>query len=279
MADAATIHGGHNGGSVEQQARNVPVSHRPKRVGYLAATRFVENAASEQETGRGNEPCVCGPDHIFETALFGAILQGAAGLADVDDLLQPLVLVSAAMDEGNEQQSFGRLRRRGDRLVRQRYHLVKAVGVNQVGLHFDHHAGVVAMQPFALPPVGFSQLKSMVREHRIDPRQGFRCGQYVDVGEAAQRRRRIKRVGKYRSLDDRGRNAAQVSHQDVGLVPEQQGERRIGTVAIARRVVAGAECAVVLKRRKVLQESTEHAMRLCPLDQVTDTRQWKGPAR
>ena len=78
-------------------------------------------------------------------------------------------------------------------------------------------------------------------------------------------------AGKYRPLDDRGRQAANVRHQGVGLALEQPRERRVGTIAITRRVTAGLERPIVGKARKVLQDSAEQAMGLGLLNQVTDT--------
>jgi hypothetical protein len=112
------VHCGHDDGSVEQQARNAPIAHRTKCAGYLAATRFSEDATGKQQSGHSNKPNIRGFHHIFETALFGATLQCTGGLTDIDDLLQPFVLVAAAMHESNEQQRFGGLRRCGNRPVR-----------------------------------------------------------------------------------------------------------------------------------------------------------------
>ena len=112
---AAIVHSGHDNGSVEQQARNAPIAHRTKCAGDLAATRFSEDATGKQQSGHSNEPHIRGFHHIFETALSGATLQGAGGLTDIDHLLQPLVLVTTAMHDSNEQQRFGGLRRCGNR--------------------------------------------------------------------------------------------------------------------------------------------------------------------
>ncbi len=97
------VHCGHDHGSVEQQARNARPENRTKSAGYLAATRFAEDTIREQQASGSNKPCIGGLHHFLEAALFGSSLQGTGGLADIDDLLQPFILVSAAMHESHEQ--------------------------------------------------------------------------------------------------------------------------------------------------------------------------------
>src|SRR4029079_6299509 len=106
--------------------------------------------------------------------------------------------------------------------------------MNQISLHLDHQMPIVAVDPFpffrSVCRTGLTQIKTSIREQRIEALNCSRCDEDIYVPEVSTRSFRVEGARKARSFNDRGRKIANTSHQVVGFASQHQGERRFGAM-------------------------------------------------